>query len=126
MNKRCGEKMIVKRIISMAWEGISVAEYRRFISYMYLYEDGRKTINSGFVRVENRDDQCRILIHMSGIYNSENDVYRVYMLIRESGGYIGIAKMPDRFYCRLIGFNGVCYLPRRGAQRRGNRIIGNC
>ena len=91
MNKRCGEKMIVKRIISMAWEGISVAEYRRFISYMYLYEDGRKTINSGFVRVENRDDQCRILIHMSGIYNSENDVYRVYMLIRESGGYIGIA-----------------------------------
>ena len=68
MNKRCGEKMIVKRIISMAWEGISVAEYRRFISYMYLYEDGRKTINSGFVRVENRDDQCRILIHMSGVY----------------------------------------------------------
>lgn len=43
------------------------------------------------MRVENRDDQCRILIHMSGIYNSENDVYRVYMLIRESGGYIGIA-----------------------------------
>lgn len=68
-----------------------MAEYRRFISYMYLYEDGRKTINSGFVRVEDRDDQCRILIHMSGIYNSENDVYRGYMLIRESGGYIGIA-----------------------------------
>lgn len=68
-----------------------MAEYRRFISYMYLYEDGRKTINSGFVRVENRDGQCRILIHMSGIYNSENDVYQVYMLMRESGGYIGIA-----------------------------------
>ena len=73
-----------------------MAEYRRFISYMYLYEDGRKTINSGFVRVENRDDQCRILIHMSGIYNSENDVYRVYMLIRESGGYISSDPSADR------------------------------
>ena len=38
MNKRCGEKMIVKRIISMAWEGISVAEYRRFIIYMKMEE----------------------------------------------------------------------------------------
>ena len=31
MNKRCGEKMIVKRIISMAWDGITVAEYRRVV-----------------------------------------------------------------------------------------------
>ena len=68
-----------------------MAEYRRFISYMYLYEDGKKTINSGFVRVESRDGQCRVSVHMTGIYGSENSSYRVYMLIRESGGYIGIA-----------------------------------
>lgn len=47
-----------------------MAEYRRFISYMYLYENGRKTINSGFVRVESRNGQCRLSIHMSGIYHS--------------------------------------------------------
>ena len=68
-----------------------MAEYRRFISYMYLYEDGKKTINSGFVRVESRDGQCRVSVHMTGIYGSENSSYRVYMLIRKSGGYIGIA-----------------------------------
>ena len=68
-----------------------MAEYRRFISYMYLYEDGRKTINSGFVRVESRDGQCRVSVHMTGIYGSEDNAYRVYMLIREPGGYIGIA-----------------------------------
>ena len=56
MNKRCGEKMIVKRIISMAWEGISVAEYRRFISYMYLYEDGRKQLTVGLCGLKTRDD----------------------------------------------------------------------
>lgn len=37
MNKRCGEKMIVKRIISMAWEGISVAEYRLFLFLICIY-----------------------------------------------------------------------------------------
>ena len=68
-----------------------MAEYRRFISYMYLYEDGKKTINSGFVRVESRDGQCRVSVHMTGIYGSEDNAYRVYMLIREPGGYIGIA-----------------------------------
>ena len=48
------------------WQSIG-----RFISYMYLYENGRKTINSGFVRVESRNGQCRLSIHMSGIYHSE-------------------------------------------------------
>lgn len=68
-----------------------MAEYRRFISYMYLYENGRKTINSGFVRVESRNGQCRLSIHMSGIYHSEAKKYQIYMLIRVSGDYIGIA-----------------------------------
>lgn len=68
-----------------------MAEYRRFISYMYLYENGRKTINSGFVRVESRNGQCRLFIHMSGIYHSEAKKYQIYMLIRASGDYIGIA-----------------------------------
>ena len=68
-----------------------MAEYRRFISYMYLYENGRKTINSGFVRVESRNGQCRLSIHMSGIYHNEAKKYQIYMLIRSSGDYIGIA-----------------------------------
>lgn len=68
-----------------------MADYRRFISYMYLYENGRKTSNSGFVRVESRNDQCRVHIHMTGIYGPEDASYEIYMLIRESGGYIGIA-----------------------------------
>lgn len=67
-----------------------VADYRRFISYMYLYENGRKTVNSGFVRVESRSGQCRIHVHMSGLYGPEAD-YEVYMLVRETDGYTGIA-----------------------------------
>ena len=68
-----------------------MAEYRRFISYMYLYEDGKKTINSGFVRVESRNGQCRVQVHMTGSDDSENGMYRMYMLIRDAGDYIGVA-----------------------------------
>lgn len=71
-----------------------MAEYRRFISYMYLYENGRKAGNSGFVRVESRNSQCRVHIHMTGLYGPEDAVYTVYMLIRETGGYIGIVLGP--------------------------------
>ncbi|MGN0205380.1 MAG: DUF6128 domain-containing protein [Coprococcus sp.] len=67
-----------------------MADYRRFISYMYLYENGRKTVNSGFVRVESRNGQCRVHIHMTGLYGPESESYEVFMLIRETGGYIGV------------------------------------
>lgn len=68
-----------------------MAEYRRFISYMYLYENGRKAGNSGFVRVESRNGQCRLHMHMTGMYGPGDAAYDVYMLIRETGGYIGIS-----------------------------------
>lgn len=71
-------------------EGISVAEYRRFISYMYLYENDRKSLNSGFVRVESRNGQCRIAMHLSGGGSSESARYQVYMLTRDAEDYIGI------------------------------------
>lgn len=68
-----------------------MADYRRFISYMYLYENGRKTVNSGFVRVESRNGQCRIHVHMAGLYGPEGEKNIVYMLIRDVDSYIGIA-----------------------------------
>ncbi len=68
-----------------------MADYRRFISYMYLYENGRKTVNSGFVRVESRNGQCRLHVHMTGLYGPEGEANSVYMLIRDADSYIGIA-----------------------------------
>ena len=37
-----------------------MSDYSRFVSYMYLYENGLKTMNAGFVKVESRNGQCRI------------------------------------------------------------------
>ena len=37
-----------------------MSEYRHFIAYMYEYEDGKKTKNAGFVKVNMRNEICRI------------------------------------------------------------------
>jgi hypothetical protein len=45
-----------------------LAEYRRFISYIYAYEGDMKTKNVGFAKIEARNGQCRISISIKGAY----------------------------------------------------------
>ncbi len=45
-----------------------MAEYRRFISYIYAYEGDMKTKNVGFAKIEARGGQCRISISIKGAY----------------------------------------------------------
>ena len=55
----------------------SVAGIRRFVTYIYGYENGEKGENSGFARIEVRKKECRLEIHFRGIpgMHSEGDVY---------------------------------------------------
>ena len=41
-----------------------MAEYRRFVAYVYEYQKGRKGTNCGFVRVEAREKECRMEVHL--------------------------------------------------------------
>lgn len=41
-----------------------MSEYRRFFSYMYAYEEGAKTSNVGFAKIEMRGAQTSIELHM--------------------------------------------------------------
>ena len=41
-----------------------MAEYRRFVAYVYEYQKGRKGTNCGFVRVEAREKECRLEVHL--------------------------------------------------------------
>ena len=38
--------------------------YRRFVAYVYEYRRGRKEENCGYVRVEARDDNCSVEVHL--------------------------------------------------------------
>lgn len=41
-----------------------MAEYRRFVAYIYEYQKGKKASNCGFVRVESRGEVCRMEFHI--------------------------------------------------------------
>jgi hypothetical protein len=40
-----------------------MTNYKRFISYLYFYEAGKKMGNVGFARVETSDELCKVTIH---------------------------------------------------------------
>lgn len=66
-----------------------MAEYNRFVSYLYAYENNNKTINNGFVRVETRDNISSVYVNMKELYGSGTK-YGIYMFQRIDGGLNGI------------------------------------
>lgn len=67
-----------------------MAEYNRFVSYVYMYENNQKTLNNGFVRVETVDEKCRLYIHMKDLYGNSQTDFSVYMVRRYQGKLQGI------------------------------------
>ena len=67
-----------------------MADYNRFISYIYLYERGIKTMNTGFAKVESRSGQCRVSITMKNMYHESHVKFSVYMFVRKEKRLLGI------------------------------------
>ncbi len=63
-------------------EGMSVADYKRMVSYMYQYENGVKKKNVGFARVEAKDGQCKITLHMQ-LLGQLDSIFPTYILLRK-------------------------------------------
>lgn len=63
--------------------------YKRFVSYMFSYENGRKKDNVGYARIENYNDECRIQIHIKDMVKREQKA-SVYLFYREEGRMQGI------------------------------------
>ena len=45
-----------------------MSDYRRFVSYMYLYENNIKSMNAGFLKVECRQGQCRLNLSLKNVF----------------------------------------------------------
>ena len=75
-----------------------MSDYSRFVSYIYLYENGLKTMNTGFVKVESRNGQCRIGLSLKNVYTGPERC-QVYMFIRFGqdlrGVYIGDVRIKN-------------------------------
>ena len=61
-----------------------MADYKRMVSYMYQYENGVKKKNVGFARVEAKDGQCKITLHMQ-LLGQLDSIFPTYILQRKHG-----------------------------------------
>ena len=66
-----------------------MSEYRRFISYMYAYDNGIKNKNVGFAKTECRGETVKLWINLKGAYSQEEN-YKVYFFVRRDGNIVGI------------------------------------
>lgn len=57
---------------------------KRFITYIYGYENAKKAGNTGFARIELRGEECRLEIHLRGVYASQT--HCMVYLFRKQGG----------------------------------------
>ena len=83
-----------------------MAEYKRMILYMYQYEDGVKKKNVGYARVESRNGQCRVTLHMQ-LLGIMDGVFPTYMIQRRDNDmdliYLGDSILKNQVMdCRLI------------------------
>ena len=66
-----------------------MAEYRRFLSYVYSYPNGKKEQNTGFVKIEARGRDCRMQFGLQKLPQEETAL-DVYGFVRQGGILQGI------------------------------------
>ena len=49
-----------------------MSSYKRFISYVYEYENNQKTVNRGFMKVESRNGICQMMFSLRGLCRDGN------------------------------------------------------
>lgn len=59
-----------------------MSDYKRFVSYIYGYEQGEKKESAGFVKVNARGEECKIWVHMKRFYVHGQKPYQVYVFMR--------------------------------------------
>lgn len=63
---------------------------KRFIRYLYEYEEDKRLRNVGFVKAEQGDRECVLHIHGKGLDLQEEKSLRVYLFFTEEGACFGI------------------------------------
>lgn len=67
-----------------------MAEYRRFVAYVYEYRRGKKGSNCGFVRVEEKNRRCLMELHLQCPGLTADIPCKVYGFVRKDGLLNGI------------------------------------
>lgn len=67
-----------------------MSDYKRLVAYIYLYNKGNRVKNIGFTKVESKNGECRIQIHIKGAWMTEGVCCRAYLFYREGEKLRGI------------------------------------
>ena len=67
-----------------------MSAYKRFVSYLYEYDNRKKGKNRGFVRVEVRNHQCCLELHMTLPACPFIPVFRAYAFVARPGTLHGL------------------------------------
>lgn len=65
---------------------------KRFIRYLYEYEQGRRIRNVGFVKVEQSDSECIMHIHGKGLRSGGRQKLRLYLFYEDGDACVGICQ----------------------------------
>lgn len=65
-------------------------EYNRMVAYIYSYNDGMKSKNTGFAKLEVRQNVLKLQINMKGAYSDSSTPWSVNLFYREKGRIRGI------------------------------------
>ena len=63
---------------------------KRFIRYLYEYEQGRRTRNVGFVKVEQDEQECVVHVHGKGLRMGGQRKLGLYLFYESGGGCTGV------------------------------------
>lgn len=63
-----------------------MASYKRFISYVYEYENAQKSVNRGFMKVESRNGICQMMFSLRGLCRDGNGSVKIYGFRRDRSG----------------------------------------
>lgn len=74
-----------------------MADYQRFVSYIYSYPGGVKDKNVGFAKVEVRSGEMRLNINLRGVYTDTSQMFGVHMLIDRDDA------IPGRYRLMKVG-----------------------
>lgn len=66
-----------------------MAGMKRFVTYIYAYEEKQKAGNTGFAKIEIRGEECRLEIHLRGAYLSHMTC-KVYLFRVKEGRMEGV------------------------------------
>lgn len=67
-----------------------MSNYTRFVSYLYEYKNGTKSENRGFIKVESRDNLCKMQVHIKNASQPANNPLNIYGFTHLDGKLAGM------------------------------------